>query len=432
MQQNSNYDDFTCSDFTSNDFNHFTSHSFSPFSIPRAVMAASFAAPLVSKLHWRNIIFHVYGLNPKQETALLTLAMSIWGDPKDFIFRYSDGRDKLSANAEILCHLPMAIRSSHSTTSREARDAEIDFYAMKKELKKKQQKQLQLQLKKQSQELQPQQFQQLKKQLQKQLKQQLQQLELKRSKQWSFIKDRADLVYFLASEYNPWRTSIISTGAKPITYNVYAGCLTGVYTRTIEISPQQTAQTAQTAHTAIATTVATAATAPTDAINTILEVLPIFQNNYGFAGKKFIRFVVNKLKSAGEEKLRADHDKMKAELRSYDSHKGKLNEVAVIALADYYASLSVFAKPAASYSSASYSAIDTDVDTEADKAVDEAVNKAIDVNEADKTADVNKAVDKTADEDKAVDVDEAVAWQEAVQLGRWILINAIDNPVVLK
>lgn len=307
MQQNNNYDDLTSGNSTSDSFNRSCS-SFSPFSpfssfsIPRAVMAASFAAPLVSKLHWRNIIFHVYGLNPKQETALLTLAMSIWGNPQELIFRYSDGRDKLSANAEILCHLPMAIRSSHSTISREARDAEIDVYAKKKELKKKQQKQLQsqlkkqlqFQLKKQSQQLEPQQLerqelkqlkqlkQQLNKQLSKQFKKQLQQLELKRSKQWSFIKDRADLVYFLASEYNPWRTSIISTGAKAITYEVYAGCLTGVYTRTIEISPQQTAQTAtdptdptddNAAHTATDNNATTAATdAPTDAINTVLSV----------------------------------------------------------------------------------------------------------------------------------------------------------------
>ena len=185
MQQNNNYnnhDDFTSgssftvgSDFTSGNFNHFTASSrFSPFSIARAVMAASFAAPLASKLHWRNIVFHVYGLTPEQETAVLSLAMSIWGNPRELIFNYSDGRDALAHNAELLCHLPMAIRSSSSSGSRNAsgshnfsgsRDADVDVYAKKKELKKKQAKQLQSA----KERLEPQEFNQLKKQLNKQL-----------------------------------------------------------------------------------------------------------------------------------------------------------------------------------------------------------------------------------------------------------------------
>ena len=88
-----------------------------PLNVGRAIMAASFAAPLIARLHRRNIVFHVYGLTPEQETALLSCAMSVWGNPKKLIFSYSDGCDYLTKKAGLLCNLPLAVRGSHLLSS---------------------------------------------------------------------------------------------------------------------------------------------------------------------------------------------------------------------------------------------------------------------------------------------------------------------------
>ena len=91
--------------------------SLTPLNVGRAIMATSFAASLIASLHRRNIVFHVYGLNPEQETALLSCAMSIWGNPKKLIFSYGDGCDYLTKKAGILCNLPLAVRGSHLLSS---------------------------------------------------------------------------------------------------------------------------------------------------------------------------------------------------------------------------------------------------------------------------------------------------------------------------
>ena len=82
----------------------------------------------------------------------------------------------------------------------------------------------------------------------------------------------------------------------------------------------------------------------------------MFESNYGCSGKLFIKYVIeNILQKGGEEQLRADLKKMKADLTaklekdfgdtfldSIDYGFYKVEEVAVMALADYYASLSAF------------------------------------------------------------------------------------------
>lgn len=133
----------------------------------------------------------------------------------------------------------------------------------------------------------------------------------------TYIRNRGDIVYALASEGNPWRTAIISTGSKPITY---PGCLTGLYTRTIELAPEVDTDRADLAR--------------------LVERTAILQSSYRYAGEAFIDFIEEEL---DEATLKADHERMMEALKEGDADPDhKRSEVAVIALADYYSSIAVY------------------------------------------------------------------------------------------
>lgn len=70
-----------------------------------------------------------------------------------------------------------------------------------------------------------------------------------------------------------------------------------------------------------------------------MELHKVCEQNYGYAGEKYIRFVVKHL-----EALKADHERIRQTLRgdSAQLDNPQLDNIAVLALADYYSSMAVF------------------------------------------------------------------------------------------
>lgn len=112
-----------------------------------------------------------------------------------------------------------------------------------------------------------------------------------------------------------WRNCILSTGEMPMSTE---NSMDGVNTRLMELyacplSPDGTGD-------------------PDDAL--AMELHKVCEQNYGFAGEKYICFIVSHLDS-----LKADYERMQAALESGNPQR---DNVAVLALADYYSSVSVF------------------------------------------------------------------------------------------
>ena len=75
----------------------------------RAILAASFASPIVSILEHINIYYHACGSSLSGKTALLRFAMSIWGDPEQITFQYYATKAGLRDCAKMMDPLPLAL-----------------------------------------------------------------------------------------------------------------------------------------------------------------------------------------------------------------------------------------------------------------------------------------------------------------------------------
>ena len=75
----------------------------------RAMLAASFASPLLEKLRHRNIYVHIWYSSRSGKTAVLKLAMSIWGDPRILVSKYFSTIVGMERTAGTLKHLPYAL-----------------------------------------------------------------------------------------------------------------------------------------------------------------------------------------------------------------------------------------------------------------------------------------------------------------------------------
>jgi len=75
----------------------------------RCLLAASFAAPLLSRLEHRNIFMHVWYESRGGKTALLKLALSVWGNPEILMGSYNATRYGLEQRANTLKHLPVGL-----------------------------------------------------------------------------------------------------------------------------------------------------------------------------------------------------------------------------------------------------------------------------------------------------------------------------------
>ena len=256
----------------------------------RALLAASFASPLLEKLQHRVIYFHIWYSSKSGKTAALKFAISVWGDPKVLVSKYFSTIVGMERWAGTLKHLP---------------------YAMD-ELQTLNQKRLSVN----------------------------------------------DIVYTLGNgsgktrgrvgsglqKVETWRNCILSTGEQPMATD---SSMDGVNTRLMEIyaAPLTTSPPSDTLVTASSGMHLTGSDDATAAINTdtfAQQLHQVSEENYGFAGEKFIRFVVDKLENDDNDTgnpIKADYKRIRAIFKSTNIHT---DDVAVLALADYYASIAVF------------------------------------------------------------------------------------------
>ena len=285
----------------------------------RALLAASFASPLLEKLQHRVIYFHIWYSSKSGKTAVLKFAISVWGDPKVLVSKYFSTIVGMERWAGTLKHLP---------------------YAMD-ELQTLNQKRLSVN----------------------------------------------DIVYTLGNgsgktrgrvgsglqRVETWRNCILSTGEQPMAND---SSMDGVNTRLMEIyaaplapssallavsSSSDMSLTGSKAENSTAINPHTPefmplpdeedndngigsedVTAANDIDTFAQQLHQVSEENYGFAGEKFIRFVVSKLESDDNDTgnpIKADYKHIRAEFNSTNIHT---DDVAVLALADYYASIAVF------------------------------------------------------------------------------------------
>lgn len=79
------------------------------YKIPRLMLAASFASPMISLLGQRIFILHVWGPSRGGKTAALKTALSVWGDPEGLIVSFNATRVGLERMASLYADLPLGI-----------------------------------------------------------------------------------------------------------------------------------------------------------------------------------------------------------------------------------------------------------------------------------------------------------------------------------
>nr|WP_273483682.1 DUF927 domain-containing protein [Desulforamulus ruminis] len=77
--------------------------------MPRIMMAASFAAPLLKIFGHRVFIIHAWGDSRGGKTAALKAALSIWGEPETLLATFNSTKVGMERLAAFYCDLPMAV-----------------------------------------------------------------------------------------------------------------------------------------------------------------------------------------------------------------------------------------------------------------------------------------------------------------------------------
>lgn len=99
----------------------------SPFS--RAILAASFASPLLEKLLHRVILLHIWNSSLSGKTAALKFALSCWGDPMLLMGTFNSTAVGLERRAGTLKHLPLGLDELQVLNDRRLSPATI-IYAL--------------------------------------------------------------------------------------------------------------------------------------------------------------------------------------------------------------------------------------------------------------------------------------------------------------
>ena len=307
----------------------------------RAVLAASFASPLLEKLQHRVIYFHIWYSSKSGKTAVLKFAISVWGDPKVLVSKYFSTIVGMERWAGTLKHLPYAMDELQTLNQKRLSVNDIVYTLGNGSGKT-------------------------------------------RGRVGSGLQ-----------KVETWRNCILSTGEQPMATDC---SMDGVNTRLMEIyaaplAPSSATLAVSTSSDALDVAYETEnSTAVNPAVNPLTpEFMPlpdeddnvhsgiradnvhsgtranndngissevataaidtdtfaqqlhqVSEENYGFAGEKFIRFVVSKLESDDNDTgnpIKADYKHIRAEFNSTNIHT---DDVAVLALADYYASIAVF------------------------------------------------------------------------------------------
>ena len=253
----------------------------------RAMLAASFASPLLYPLQHRNIYYHSWFDSKSGKTAALKLAMSVWGDPQALVKSYFSTMVGMEHRAGTMKHLPLALDELQTLEKR--MDVNNMVYTLGNGVGK------------------------------------------TRGRAGGGIRAIDD-----------WKNCILSTGEQPISTD---NSMDGINTRLLEVYA-----------------------APVPDQNLAMQMHQVAERNYGFAGEKFIRWLIPTVieggssghsensdhgdqeengRSGGDDhsggSLKTDYETMRTALDMIfgDRYVGAEN-IAVIALADYYASIAVF------------------------------------------------------------------------------------------
>lgn len=233
----------------------------------RAVMAASFASPLLELLQVRVIILHLWHSSRSGKTAMLKFALSIWGDPMKLMGNFNSTAVGLERRAGTLKNLPLGLDELQVLNERRLSPSLI-VYSLGN----------------------------------------------------GYGKTRGAKNGGL-QEVPTWRNSIISTGEQPLSNE---NSMDGVNSRVLEIYGQ-----------------------PIDDAGFGREVHQISESNYGFVGKTYIEYLVDEVAS-DKKQMNEDFEEMRNTLNQQFAllKKGDagvhLDTITVLALADWYSSVSVF------------------------------------------------------------------------------------------
>jgi len=227
----------------------------------RAMLAASFASPLLEKLHHRNIYVHNWYGSRSGKTAVLKLAMSVWGDPRILVSKYFSTIVGMERTAGTLKHLPFALDELQTLNQKRLSVNDI-VYTLGNGVGK------------------------------------------TRGKVGTGIQ-----------KIEEWRNCILSTGEQPMSAE---NSMDGVNTRLMELYACPLNESG------IGT--------PDDELGK--ELHQVAETSYGFAGETYIRWVVSNLSA-----LQNDYSTFVSAL---DSKNIQRDNIAVLALADYYSSMAVF------------------------------------------------------------------------------------------
>ena len=253
----------------------------------RAMLAASFASPLVYPLQHRNIYYHNWCDTRSGKTAALKFAMSVWGDPQALVKSYFATMVGMEHRAGTMKHLPLALDELQTIEKR--LDINNMVYTLGNGVGK------------------------------------------TRGRAGGGIR-----------ETDEWRNCILSTGEQPISTE---NSMDGINTRLLEIFGR-----------------------PVDNEKTAAEMHQVSERNFGFASEKYIRWLVAAVlndalnvgtvssddsgeignaahtSDAGNRtRLKTDFQTMRSTLDMLYGDSGiTADNIAVLALADYYASISVF------------------------------------------------------------------------------------------
>ena len=227
----------------------------------RAMLAASFASPLVFPLQHRNIYYHVWYDSKSGKTAALKFAMSVWGDPAALVKSYFATMVGMEHRAGTMKHLPLALDELQTLDKRV--DVNNMVYTLGNGVGK------------------------------------------TRGRAGGGIRAIDD-----------WRNCILSTGEQPISTD---SSMDGINTRLLEVY---------------------AATVPEPALASRMH--QVSELNYGFAGGKYIRFLMEDV-FRDKEKLNSDYQSMCGSLDMlYGTSDVAADNIAVLALADFYSSQALF------------------------------------------------------------------------------------------
>ncbi|MDO5703374.1 MAG: DUF927 domain-containing protein, partial [Lachnospiraceae bacterium] len=244
----------------------------------RFMLAVCFAAPLLNKVSHRNIYTHIWYESRGGKTAVTKLGLGIWGDPELLMGTYNATIFGLEQRCATLKHLPVALDELQSLKEKYMSVNDV-VYNLGNGIGK------------------------------------------TRGKIGSGIR-----------KIDGWNTCILSTGEQPMSTDA---SMDGVNTRLLEINACPLMNEDGVVNSELGIRLHTEA-----------------KFHYGFAGERFIHFLIhdvigdNTAEDGTIPAMDADYQMILGRLTSVSTEDARTNphfsSVAVIALADYYSSISVF------------------------------------------------------------------------------------------